>query len=545
MMLASHTLPWSSSGNDGVLYYTRWWHLTLTGLFLLLFVPSSYGEVAINLPLDDPAYPLLDKLVSSNLTFANALTIKPITRLYAARLIAEAIEQRRRELDATRRQEPFLDDILDYLTSRFKRELQAIGFFYRPRRTEPVSLAPLVELKLDTVFASKQFVLRDRSGLTPNVQGVFGLNEGFHYGNDVTIRARSVSWATLWDHFAAYLEPTMIVRSDPLLGDTFDADIHKGYVKASYVNLELAFGRDTLWWGPAAQGDLVVSNNAPPFDLVKFSTPLPFRLPSLYRDLGEWQVAYFVARLEAQRDFPHTLLSGFRLTFQPAALVKFGFTNAFQAFGSGGVQLSALEYLKHVFVPTLDATGRSVNALVAYDIALSVPFVREITFLKGMKVYWQRGQDNTRNIRGLLGGGNILGGVLEGGRWDVRFEFVETRDAGPVWYTHPTYSSGFAVQQFVIGHPIGGAAQGVFGRAAFYLTPTAWIAADGRHEQYGFDTQPAQTTQQRFGLEASYQFPWQRRFLTLWGRVEYATLEEPGVDSERTVNVQLSTRWRF
>jgi hypothetical protein len=145
----------------------------------------------------------------------------------------------------------------------------------------------------------------------------------------------------------------------------------------------------------------------------------------------------------------------------------------------------------------------------------------------------------------VLGGGNILGGVLEGGRWDVRFEFVETRDAGSVWYTHPTYSSGFAFQQFVIGHPIGGAAQGFFGRATYYLTPTAWIAADGRHEQYGFETRPVLTTQQRFGLEASYQFPWQQRSLTLRGRFEYATLEEPGAASEHAVNVQLSTRWRF
>ena len=242
---------------------------------------------------------------------------------------------------------------------------------------------------------------------------------------------------------------------------------------------------------------------------------------------------------------PHALLSGLRLTFQPAALVKFGFTNAFQAFGSGGVSLSALEYLKKLFVPTLDTTGRTVNGLVAYDVVLSVPFVREIPFLEGLKLYWQRGQDNVRNIQGVLGGGNILGGVLDGGRWDLRFEFVETRDTGPVWYTHPTYSSGFAFQQFVIGHPIGGAAQGFFGRATYYLTPTAWIAADGRHEQYGFDTQPALTTQQRFGLEASYQFPWRQRYLTLWGRLEYATLEEPGVASERTVNFQLSTRWRF
>jgi hypothetical protein len=256
-------------------------------------------------------------------------------------------------------------------------------------------------------------------------------------------------------------------------------------------------------------------------------------------------MAYFVARLEAHREFPHALLSGLRLTYQPAALVQFGYTNALQAFGSGGAGLSVLEYMSKVFVPTLDTTGRTVNGLVAYDVVLRVPLVRELTFLEGVKLYWQRGQDNTRSVRGLLGGGNILGGVLEGGRWDLRFEFVETRDVGPVWYTHPTYTDGFAWQQFVIGHAIGGAAQGLFGRATYYLTPTAWLAADGRREQYGFGTQPALTTQERFGLEASYQLPWQQRYLTLWGRLEYATLAEPGADSQRTVNLQLSARLRF
>jgi hypothetical protein len=251
------------------------------------------------------------------------LTIKPITRLYAARLIAEAIERRRRELDTTQRQEPFLDEVLEYLTSRFKRELQEIGFLYQPRRSASFFLAPLDEVKLDTVFAREPLVLRDSSGLTPNLQGVFGRNEGFAYGDNFTLRTRSVSWATLAHHFAAYLEPEVIIRSHALFGEEiFEADIHKGYLKASYVNLELAFGRDTLWWGPASQGDLAISPNAPPFDLLKLSTPVPFRLPWLYRDLGEWQMAYFVARLEGRRDFPHTLLSGFRVTFQPAALVK-------------------------------------------------------------------------------------------------------------------------------------------------------------------------------------------------------------------------------
>ena len=87
--------------------------------------------------------------------------------------------------------------------------------------------------------------------------------------------------------------------------------------------------------------------------------------------MGEWQIAYFVARLEADREFSHALLSGFRLTYQPAALVKFGYTNAFQAFGSGGVSLSAREYLEKIFVPTLNTAGRRVNGLVAYDVVLS------------------------------------------------------------------------------------------------------------------------------------------------------------------------------
>jgi len=119
------------------------------------------------------------------------------------------------------------------------------------------------------------------------------------------------------------------------------------------------------------------------------------------------------------------------------------------------VCISTQEYLKKIFVPTLDTSGRTVNGLVAYDVVVSVPFIRKLPLLEGLKLYWQRGQDNVKNIQGVLGGGNIIGGVLEGGRWDVRFKFVETRDAGSVWYTHPTYTRGFAFQQFIIGHPIG------------------------------------------------------------------------------------------
>jgi hypothetical protein len=342
-----------------------------------------------------------------------------------------------------------------------------------------------------------------------------------------------------------YLEPEIIARNDPILGDPFDADLHKGYVKVDYANLDLAVGRDTLWWGPAAQGDLVLSNNARPLELVKLSTPLPFRLPWLYSELGEWQVAYFAARLEDDRVIPHALLSGLRITFQPASFLQFGFTNAFQAFGDGGVSLDALDFVARHFVPELDDDRRSVNSLMAYDMVLSLPFIRDWTFLHGIKFYWQRGHDNVRHVHGALGGGNILGGVIDGGRWDVRIEYAETQDDGAVWYTHSTYQSGFAFKQFILGHPIGGDAASLFARATYYVTPTFWLAADGTREQYGFDSQPRLTTQYRVGVEGSYQLSLISRHLVLWSRLEYATLDQPDTTRQQQFCMLLSARWRL
>jgi hypothetical protein len=501
--------------------------------------------VSVNLPLDDPAYPLLEKLTSSGLTFTNALTLKPITRLHAAHLVAEAIEQRRRELDVARWQEPFLDEVLEYLAGRFKRELQQLGFLTYLGRPSPFFLAPLSELKLNMVFASNPFVHRDSSGETANLQGVFSLNNGFAYGDDFTLRTSSISWLTLWNTAALYVEPRTIIRTDPLLGDTFDVDLHRVYVKAEYANLELALGRDTPSWGPAAQGDLVLSSNAPPLDGLKFGTPMPFRLPGVFKEAGEWQMTYFVARLEDDREFPHALLSGLRFAYQPVSYLKFGLTNAFMAFGEDGVRLDPWEYARRLFVPELDTSGRTVNSVMAYDVVLTVPFARDWVWVKGVKLYWQKGHDNRRDIDGVLGGGNILGGVLDGGRWDLRAEFAETRDQGAVWYTHPTYRNGFAFKDFFIGHPIGGDAQSWFARATYYLTPTAWVAADGRYERYGVDEQTTETIQQRFGLEGSYQLPWLQRDLVLWGRVEYATLDEPETACQQAFTAQLSARWRF
>jgi hypothetical protein len=508
---------------------------------LTLWITPGNAAVSVNLPLDDPAYALLEKLVTGNLTFRNALTIKPITRLYAARLIAEAIRQRRQAWATDQREVPFIDQTLQHLAGRFKAELRQIGFFYQPRRPAPVVLNLPGELKLEMIGAVDPFVQRDARD---NLQGVFSLDEGFAYGKDFSMRLRAASWGTFWQSMAAYIEPEALIRSDPIIGDRFDGNLHKGYFKIAAHNLELELGRDTMWWGPAAQGDLILSANAAPLNLLKISTPHPFHLPGLPQ-LGEWQLAYFVARLEQNRSIPHALFSGLRVTYQPTSFLQLGYSGAFQAYGENGISLGTTDYIAHLFAPPLDNKASSANGLATYDVVLSVPWVNALPFLHGIKFYWQRGQDSSRDIGGLLGGGNILGGVIDGGRWDVRMEFAETRNRGATWYTHPTYQSGVAFKRFFLGHPMGGDAESIFGRATYYLQPTTWAAFDGRREQYDDAEQGNHTIQYRFGLEASHLLFLKQRQLTLWGRLEYAMLDRPQADLKRTFNVRLSARLRF
>ena len=66
-----------------------------------------------------------------------------------------------------------------------------------------------------------------------------------------------------------------------------------------------------------------------------------------------------------------------------------------------------------------------------------------------------------------------------------------------------------------------------------------------RREQYGFDSQPRVTTQYRVGIEGSYQLSLFPRHLVLWGRLEYATLDQPSTTRQQNFLMLLSARWRL
>src|SRR5580658_2809015 len=69
------------------------------------------------------------------------------------------------------------------------------------------------------------------------------------------------------------------------------------YVSANVANWDLAFGKQSLWWGPGDGGALLFSDNAEPIYMFRASRVAPFRLPWIFRWLGPMKWDLFFGKL--------------------------------------------------------------------------------------------------------------------------------------------------------------------------------------------------------------------------------------------------------
>ncbi len=70
--------------------------------------------------------------------------------------------------------------------------------------------------------------------------------------------------AQLGDLVSFYLQPELLANAE-----YGAARLATGYAKLTLFNVELAVGRESLWWGPSLHGSLILSNNGPPLDQIR------------------------------------------------------------------------------------------------------------------------------------------------------------------------------------------------------------------------------------------------------------------------------------
>jgi hypothetical protein len=176
--------------------------------------------------------------------------------------------------------------------------------------------------------------------------------------------------------------------------------LKKGYGVLGFSWIDIIAGKDSQWWGPGYNGANLVSNNAEPFSMIKFTSPGPLRLPWILKYLGPFQYTLFIAKLEKDRsDFPEPYLNGLRLHFKPFPFLEIGLERIVLVDGHGK-PVTASDWINSIIGidahPNKDGPDET-NSQAGGDVKLTLPFKTQ-----PLQVYWQRdGEDGRQRTFGF------------------------------------------------------------------------------------------------------------------------------------------------
>ena len=263
--------------------------------------------------------------------------------------------------------------------------------------------------------------------------------------------------ATLGSHVAVALEPRAWIAGN---GDSSHADfrVQAASVDLLFGNLSIVAGRDYFLYGQAPTGGLLLSENAPPLDMIRVGNDQPFVLPWIFRLLGPMRADAFVSDLGGGAQIhPHARLGGYHLAILPHPNVEIGAEVIDAMGGQGGQPASLGDRILDAF-PIVDAVFRRnsdfefSNKLAGADFHLRVPS------WAGFELYGEGDVDDldVRRLHSSLfqDGGYIVGTswtcIVECGRFGLRAEYRRT---GIRYYTH----ADFPIERntVLLGDPLG------------------------------------------------------------------------------------------
>jgi hypothetical protein len=416
-------------------------------LLALCSLPAR-AAVSTNVPLGDWSYDAVEKLANYGLIDSAMLTTKPLSRLEMARHVGEA----QNALEGMEDPPQVLLAIVERLVEEYRGEIIQLGLLegsFDGRN----ALKPIEDPYVRYLYARQRPDLENRRG------------DLFQRGSNY--RAGFASRATLFNWFAFYLHPEYAGSSEA----GHDVDLIEGYGKVMIGPIELEGGKDSLWWGPARRGSILMSNNAEPLPMLKLTNPQPILLPWIFRALGPIRAEWFLAQLERDRDYPHAKLSGIRVNFKPHPLVELGASRVVMFGGDGLPDVGLVEYAKAFLALSEEAQN---NQLAGVDASVLIP-LPENRLLRSARFYVDAaGEDEAGFIPSKWAYlfGLQFNDIFKTGRTDLRVEYANTYVPGwpGVFYSHSLYTSGYTYRGRVIGHPIGTDARSLSLQVSHYVT---------------------------------------------------------------------------
>jgi membrane-associated phospholipid phosphatase len=532
--------------------------------------PSHMGSPYV--PLDSWIYPAMERLAAMGYMKSESLGIRPWTRLECARLLLEASELQP-EADAPLE----VQQLYGALSAEFVHD------------TELMSGERNLDAQLESVYSRALGI--SGTPLTDNYH--FGQTLLNDYGRPYEQGFNAVAGASGWTTagpFVVYARgeyqsaPSAAAPSLAELDFFHTTDswpnspalpvaaisrfqLMDAYVGMNLDNWQISYGKRSLWWGPSEGGTMLFTNNAAPLNnMFSIDRVAPFRLPWIFRYLGDMRLSAFIGQLSGT-EFQTTLYTG---ATQPAPFgqygqalrpqpylsggkVSFKFTENFEftmskttIYGGPGNPLTIKTFLQSTF-------GIRVNGDLLGDGRSAVDFTYRIPKMRNWLSVYGEGftEDEISPIneapKSVWQGGLYLAKIPRANKFDLRLEGGYTSPTRgsfctTCFYTNGQYNSGYNNDGYLIGTWIGRASQGELIRTNYWLSPRKKIGIELRHRKIDSQYLPQGGTQNDVAVNADIFAGPGFRFT---GNLQYERWQIPLLATNRQNDVAASFEFGF
>jgi hypothetical protein len=457
-------------------------------LVLMVFAASPLlGQSLPDVPLDEEElYRNYERAIACGFAKGYSLGDRPVSRETFIRLLGEVSAH---DDDAA---QFIYEDSIDY----FKKDLPLFGL-ESDVSASPYFWEPITTLKSRLFFLDSPLVFRRLE----NSDGE-NLEEGLNHFFDLSGRGQ------VSEYFSFFYQVQLNNNRE-----TNKLSLKKGYGKLRWKNIALKAGRDSIWWGPSIRGVWIISNNPREFDMIQLRTEAPFRLPWIFRYLGEFRFDFAHLWLDDDRRIhrdPRML--AMRASYMPFSWFEVAVNRTTTYGGSGRPEYSSLSDWWKVITGVEDRVpGGEFNnqTLFGHEISVNLSFLKKLSFglLKGGRLYrehaspdvttpWQKGFDKFN----MISESKVFGIYVTTGKTDFRFERAKSDLAT---YLHGVYRAGYTYRGFIIGHPVGRDSRGYYLEVSRRFSSKFRATGFYNKEDHGLKVEGEEEVHE-FGLDLKY-----------------------------------------
>jgi membrane-associated phospholipid phosphatase len=532
--------------------------------------PRDMGSPYV--PMDSWVYPAFDRLAALGYVNSGIFGMRPWTRLECARLLNEASENLNmrgsEDTGVLRLQDSLAQEFSNdraIVAGRENSSLQVESFY---TRVTGISGTPLID-----GFHFGQTVLNDFG--RPFAEG-FNAVEGFSgwaASGRLTAYIRGEFQRSPSSPPLSESARQLIAISDanlPVPPATVNPAVNQfqlldAYVAINFENWQLAFGKQSLWWGPSVGGPMIFSDNAVPVTMFRIDRVSPFKLPWFLGVMGPARWEFFLGRLSGH-DFVvgdstglvgqwgHPLadqpfIVGQKLNFKPTPNFEFG-VDYTRVTGGPGQPFTFRQFFYSMFGLGNGLPGSRTDP---GDVRSGVDFSYKIPKMRNWLTFY--GDAFTEDEYSPLGyprksafQGGIYAPRIPGvPKLDLRVEGgstspVDFPECPGCFYQNIRFVNSYTNLGNLMGTWIGRASQGEQAWSTYWLTSRNTIQFNYRHRKIDGQFAPGGGTVNDGSVKATF---WLRETLKLSGSVQYEKWNIPVLAQLPRSNVSTSVELSF